>query len=56
MFETISQVEKSVRSDIIFIIVIHLLLLNLYALVYNISAAAKSQYFSTNTTILGVCI
>ena len=34
MLKTISQVEKEVWSDIIFTIVIHLLLLSLYAFVF----------------------
>lgn len=60
MVETIAQVGKEIWTDIIFIIVIHLLLLSLYAFVYcnlfHFSMTSKPQYPSTNLTILGACI
>ncbi len=60
MLKTISQIGKEVWSGIIFIIVIHLLLLSLYAFVYynlsHFSATSKPQYPSIKATIFGVCI
>jgi len=44
MLKTISQVGKAVWSDIIFIIIIYLLLLSLYAFVYH-----NLPYISTTT-------
>ena len=60
MLKMISQVGKEVWSGIIFIIVIHLLLLSLYAFAYYnlsyFSAASKPQYPYIKTAILSVCI
>lgn len=44
MLKTISQIGKTVRSDIIFIIVTHLLLLSLYVFAYY-----KLSYFSATS-------
>ena len=59
MLKTISHVGKEIRSDILFILVVHILLFALYAFVFfsfEISAPSKRHYTSiTNTTIRGVC-
>ena len=57
MLKTSFQAGKAVWSDLIFIVVLHLFLLSLYAFVYGISAVAKSQYyFSSKSAILGAYI
>lgn len=59
MLKTISRVGKEVWSDIIFNIVIHLLLLSLYAFVYfssHLPVTSKARFPSTNKNILGVCV
>lgn len=60
MLKTICRVGKEDWSGVIFIIVVHLLLLSLYAVVYyalsHSSATSKPQYPSIKATILGVCI
>lgn len=63
MFKTISEVSKDVWSDIFFILVIHLLLLCLYAFVcYNIfhfsitSKPQLPQFPLTNASVFGVRI
>ena len=55
MLRTISQVRKEVWSGLVFIIVIHLLLLILYAFVYyNLSHFSKPPYPPIKANILGV--
>ena len=62
MLKAVPQVGKEVWTDISFVIVIHLLLLSLYAFVrYNLfhsPATSKPRYpsRSTDVIILGVCI
>ena len=68
MLKTITQAGQAAWSDFIFIVVIHLLLLSLYAFVYHLSTTGRSQYprvnviekpqyfHTTNTTVLGVYI
>jgi len=62
MLKVVTQVGKEVWSDISFVVVVHLLLLSLYAFVhYNLfhsSGTSKPRYPSipTDATIFGVSI
>ena len=60
MWKTISQVGKEIWSDTIFVIVVHFVLLSLYAFVYYSlsysSATSKPQCPFTKAIILGFCI